>query len=208
VSIPGIMHVAWVDGRTCPAGTVRRKLIAKVSTMNRSRSKIALGLVLVVACLVSAGRAAAPDSKDQSNAAVAFDKLKSLVGQWEATTDKGKITTTYELVGGGSALLERVNIAGQGEMPTVYYLDGNRLVLTHYCTAGNQPTLQAERFDPASNELRFRFVSATNLANANAGHMHDALFKLVGPDQFTADWTWQENGKEAFHVVVQNHRVR
>jgi hypothetical protein len=175
--------------------------------MNRNRSKIALAFVLAVVCVVSAGAAAA-DSKDQSNAALAFDKLKSLVGQWEGTTDKGRVTTTYELVASGSALLERVNMDGHGEMPTVYYLDGNRLVLTHYCMAGNQPTLQAERFDPASNELRFRFVSATNLASANAGHMHDAVFKLGGPDQFTADWTWYENGKEGSHVVVQNHRVR
>src|SRR5262249_7934091 len=87
--------------------------IGKENTMNMNRSTIALGFVLAVACLVSAGSAAVSDSKDQSNAALAFDKLKSLVGQWEATTDKGKITTTYELVGGGSALLERVNIAGQ-----------------------------------------------------------------------------------------------
>ena len=67
--------------------------------MNKNRSKVALGFVLALACLVSTGGAAGPDSKDQANAALAFDKLKSLVGQWEATTDKGKITTTYELVG-------------------------------------------------------------------------------------------------------------
>jgi hypothetical protein len=70
--------------------------------MNRNRSKIALAFVLAVACVVSAGAAVA-ESKDQSNAALAFDKLKSLVGQWEGTTDKGKVTTTYELVAGGSA---------------------------------------------------------------------------------------------------------
>jgi hypothetical protein len=176
--------------------------------MNRNRSKIALGFVLAVACLISTGDAAAPDSKDQSNAALAFDKLKSLVGQWEATTDKGRVTTTYELVAGGSAIVERTKMPGEGEMETVYHLDGNRLVLTHYCVAGNHPTMQAETFNPASNELRFRFVSASNLASANAGHMHDAVFKLAGPDQFSADWTWYENGKEGFHVVIQNHRVR
>lgn len=176
--------------------------------MNRNRFASVLVFVLAVAGFVSAGGAAAAGSKDSSNAAAAFDKLKSLVGQWEGTTEKGKVTTTYELVANGSALLERINMPGEGEMPTVYHLDGNRLLLTHYCSAGNQPTLQAEAFDPASNELRFRFVKATNLASVNAGHMHDAVFKIVSPDQFTADWTWQENGKAAFHMVVQNHRVR
>lgn len=180
--------------------------------MNRNRFTIMLGFVLVIAGVVSAGGAATGDSKDSGNAAAAFDKLKGLVGQWEGTsekgTEKGRVTTTYELVSNGSALLERIHLEDGSEIPTLYYLDSNRLMLTHYCIAGNQPTMQAEILGPASNELRFRFVKATNLASGNAGHMHDVVIKLVNPDQFTANWSWHESGKAAFHVVIQNHRVR
>lgn len=173
--------------------------------MKSNRFAMVLSLGLAVAILGGAAHAASPE---QSNAAQAFDKLKTLVGKWEGTSPTGTVTTTFELTGGGTALVERIKNGKEPEMTTVYHLDGDRLVLTHYCSAGNQPHLEAESLDPASNELHFRFVNASNLANANAGHMHNAAIKLVSPDQFTADWGWQENGKIAMHVVVENHRVR
>src|SRR5215472_19167807 len=168
--------------------------------MNRNQSTIVLAWVLAVAGITSVSMAATGDSKAQTSAAQAFDKLKALAGQWEATSEKGKVTTSYEVVSGGTALLERIKISGESEMLTVYHLDGNRLVLTHYCEAGNQPTMQAEPFDPASNQLHFRFVNATGLSSANAGHMHDAVIKLANPDEFSEDWTWRENGKDGLHV--------
>lgn len=176
--------------------------------MSRNRSTIVLAWFLAVAGLASAAMAASSDNKVQTNAAQAFDKLKALAGQWEATSEKGKVNTSYEVVSGGTALLERIKISGESEMLTVYHLDGNRLVLTHYCEAGNQPTMQAEPFDPASNQLHFRFVNATGLASANAGHMHEAVIKLAGTDEFSEDWTWHENGKDGLHVQLQYHRVR
>jgi hypothetical protein len=171
--------------------------------MSNKKWIVMLSVALTALCLASA---AAPP--DQNNAGLAFDKLKGLAGQWEATSDQGKATTTYELVSGGTALLERIRITGESEMLTVYHLDGNHLVLTHYCEAGNQPHMQAEPFDPASNQIRFAFVSITNLASANAGHMHNAVIKLLGPDEFTADWSWHENGKEGYHTLMQFQRVR
>jgi len=178
-------------------------IFIKETIVNNKRWIATLIVALTALCLASA--AAAPD---QNNAGLAFDRLKSLAGQWEATTEKGKAVTTYELVSSGTALLERIKMAGESEMLTVYHLDGNHLVLTHYCEAGNQPRMQAEPFDPASNQIRFDFVSVSNLASPNAGHMHQAVIKLEGPDEFGADWTWQENGKAGFHAVLQYHRVR
>jgi hypothetical protein len=171
--------------------------------MSNKRWIVMLSVAFAALCLASA---AAPP--DQNNAGLAFDKLKGLAGQWEATTDKGKATTTYEVVSGGTALLERIRVAGESEMLTVYHLDGNHLVLTHYCEAGNQPRMQAAPFDPASNQIRFDFVSITNLASANAGHMHQAVIKFLGPEVFTGDWSWYENGKEGFRSQMQFHRVR
>jgi len=93
-------------------------------------------------------------------------------------------------------------------MVTLYHLDGTHLRLTHYCTAGNQPTMQAEPFDAASNEIHFNFVSATNLASIDAGHMHQAVFKFTSPDEVSADWTWREKGKNGPTEHLQYHRVR
>ena len=53
--------------------------------------------------------------------------------------------------------------AGRPTMLTLYHRDGNRLVLTHYCMAGNQPRMQAKPFDAGANELAFEFLDATDL---------------------------------------------
>ena len=162
---------------------------------------------LMLVALVLAGTALAADTSKPANASLAFDKLKSLVGNWEATSNKGKVTASYELVANGTALLEKTKV-DEGEMVTVYHLDGNRLVLTHYCIAGNQPHLQARAFDPDSQEIRFDFSSATNLASPSDGHIHSAVIKFVGPDAFNSDWTFNKDGKAAVLEQMQFHRVR
>ena len=75
--------------------------------------------------------------------------------------------TEFELTANGTVLLERYSeraMPGGGKMATAYHLDGNDLVLTHYCIANNQPVLRAERFDAAPREIQFEFLRAGNLA--------------------------------------------
>lgn len=55
------------------------------------------------ACLGLVGKVRAQAQRDPANAALAFEKIKTLVGRWEATTDKGKASATYELVSGGES---------------------------------------------------------------------------------------------------------
>ncbi len=175
----------------------------------RSISIWTMGLLAAsVIWLGLAGTVARAADKQDTNAAAAFSKLKTLAGNWEASSQRGKVISSYELISNGSALVEHANVPGEGEMLTVYHLDGNRLVLTHYCTAGNQPHMQAEAYDPASNQLVFDFAGGGNLSNTNAGHMHNVLFKFAGADTFTANWTFQENGKPKFVENVEYHRVK
>ena len=165
-------------------------------------------LAATVVWLGLAGTVAqAADNRD-TNATAAFNRLKTLVGNWEATSQRGKVTTSYELISNGTALAEHINVPGEGEMLTVYYLDSNRLVLTHYCTAGNQPRMQAEAYDPASNQLAFNFAGGGGLSDPNVGHMHSAVLKFSGADAFTASWTFQENGKPRFVENIEYHRVK
>src|SRR5262249_21862133 len=107
----------------------------------------------------------------------AFAKLRSMVGHWEAESTKGERSTLdIELTAGGSAILERSHETVEGqpvEMTTVYYLDGDKVQLTHYCMAGNQPTMRGS-YSPETKTLTFDFVGATNLKSPNDGHMHHA----------------------------------
>ncbi len=164
---------------------------------------IAIGLFMLSPSL-AASAATRSDS-------AAFAQLKSLSGSWEATTTKGKAHLRYEVVSGGSAVVEHFDSDDLGPgnaMVTVYYLDGDRLQLTHYCMAHNQPHMQAESFDNASGELRFAFVNATGLSGPEAGHMHNATFRFIDADHFSTDWQFYEGGKPKFNEAVQYYRVR
>jgi hypothetical protein len=165
--------------------------------------------ILFLGLAVSLGAAAAVGSPDASNSARAFQKLESLVGRWEATGPMGKVTALYEVVSGGSVLLERLEVDGKDPMITTYHLDGDRLVLEHYCHAGNQAFLQAKPFNAESNEIDFDFITATNLTSPTAGHMHQLALKFNSSDEIASSWTWWENGKlGGKNVSLVYHRLK
>lgn len=66
----------------------------------------------------------------------------------------------FQLSANGTVLVENYTnpaLPGGGHMMTAYHIDGQDLMLTHCCIANNQPTLRAERFDPADREIQFEF---------------------------------------------------
>lgn len=178
--------------------------------MSNSRSISIWGLGALAAAILWIGLASttANAAGKESNAAEAFARLKTLAGNWEATSSRGKATSSYEVISSGNAVVEHVRVPNEDEMLTVYHLDGNKLVLTHYCTAGNQPHMQAEPYDAASNQLVFDFAGGGNLSDPNVGHMHNVVFKFASADEFAAKWTFQENGKPKFVENIEYHRVK
>lgn len=154
-------------------------------------------LSLFLAATVSPGVAGRAAAKTDVDAGTAFSRLKALVGDWDVESSRGKAHSRFELIARGSVLLEHFTEPGGQEMLTAYHLDGSRLVLTHYCLAGNQPQMVAEKFDGASGELEFAFAGGSNIA-PGAGHMHDAVFHLASNDHFDAKWDFVEAGKIKF----------
>lgn len=138
---------------------------------------------------------------DGPDAAAAFERLKQLAGNWQATAGDGKgAVTRFEVIANGSALLEKYSdpkMGAGGEMATLYHLDGSRLVLSHYCIAKNQPRMQLASYNPASGEMTFEFLDATNLPTG-AGHMHRAQYTLESQDRFTTVWDFVKQGKTVF----------
>ena len=133
-------------------------------------------------------------------AAEAFERLKMLAGQWTGTGADGTTSHySYEVVAGGSALLERCEMPHDGvpvTMLTLFTLDGSRLLLTHYCMAGNQPRMQAQEM--VGDTIAFEFLDATGLDTPDEGHMHRATFHFDGPDRFTTQWTFRAGDKDVF----------
>ena len=144
-----------------------------------------------------AGSSALPDA---ATAARGFERLKQLAGSWTATGADGQVShLTYEVIAAGSALTERCEMTHDGHpctMLTVYHLDGARLLLTHYCMAGNQPRMEARSVSDA--EIDFEMVDATGLDTPDEGHMARAVWHFDGPDRFTTEWTFRSGEKDVF----------
>jgi hypothetical protein len=161
--------------------------------------------VMVCAMLCSVLIAGTPGNPGKANEA--FEKIKSLEGTWKGTGDEGKpLTITYALVSNGTAVMESIDSEEhKGSMITMYHCDGDRLVMTHYCSMGNQPHMRAAALTP-DGKLAFAFVGGSNMKKTDA-HMHALTFTFKGNDAFTQDWTMQENGKDKMHAIMTMTRV-
>lgn len=126
----------------------------------------------------------------QSDAQKSFDKLKSMAGTWEGKMDGQTVSTTYSVISGGSAVMAD---ATHESMVTMFTMDGDRLLMTHYCAAGNQPRMVAS-LSPDGKSMTFNFLDATNLANPKAGHMHRAVFTFADADHYSEEWTYIKDG--------------
>lgn len=137
---------------------------------------------------------AATMSLAQTDAQKTFAKLKSLDGMWAGKSPEGQdVQVSYRATSNGSALMSE--ILGKEDMITMFHLDGDRLLMTHYCGAGNQPRMKATA-SPDGKTVTFDFVDATNLASADAGHMHRMVLNLIDENHHTQQWTFLDHGKE------------
>lgn len=172
----------------------------------KRKIRLATAVLGVLAIGVAGGSAAAA-----GNGTEAFEKLKALVGDWETNNAQtGKATLHLELTSGGTALLEKFRMEENGkpvEMITLYYVDGDQLKLTHYCMAGNQPTM-AGSYDPSTKTIKFNFVSVSNLKSADAGHMHHALYTFIDNDHFKTNWAFRKDQKDSFTEDATYVRVK
>src|SRR4051812_11535892 len=130
-----------------------------------SRTARVIGVLALVATATNFSLAKAGE---KLTAKAALDKLKTLAGDWKNTSKDehgggdhaGGIS--YRVTGNGSTVME-TDFAGQShEMITMYHLDGDELILTHYCALGNQPRLKLDRAKSTADNLIFSFDGGTN----------------------------------------------
>ena len=134
----------------------------------------------------------------------AFERLTSLQGEWvgEGLPDvPGPMTVTYRLTGGGSAIIETLFPGTPTEMVTLYTLEGGQLMLTHYCSMGNQPRMRAETMQ--GDVLVFRYAGGANIDPWRDDHMHDARFEFVSENELLAEWTGWSGGRPAPEHVAR-----
>jgi hypothetical protein len=139
---------------------------------------------------------------DPINARTVFAKLQTLVGEWEGKTEAGRVLkVSYRLTANNSVLVETWTLGPKRESLTLYHLDNENLIATHYCALGNQPRLQLKEGGSAS-VFTFEFVSATNLPKPELAHQHRFEMELLQPNSFARSETYMENGAAETERVV------
>lgn len=132
-----------------------------------------------------------------------FERLKSLAGTWRMKDEKGHVMRVeYELVAGGTALMESLEPAGEPLMVTIYHPDGVNVLMTHYCDVGNEPRMRAENPGADAKTIAFRYVDCANLATPTEGRMHDLDITFEDANHMTQVWTWKgadKTSSETFH---------
>ena len=155
--------------------------------------------VLAVVLVLSSTAIAAGQEKSPSE--MAFERLKGLLGTWEAT-EKGtsrKSTAQYTMTGGGSVVMEVL-----GGMSTAYHLDKGTLVLTHFCGAGNQPRMRVKTVENGGRHIAFEMYDITNLKSPDAYRSTslDVLFHDDGTiDLAYGGWSAGRSSTQTFQLL-------
>jgi hypothetical protein len=152
-------------------------------------------MIAALAVALALPGAAQEMGKKEKKAHPGLERLKALVGTWQAeTSEMGKTTVTYRLIAGGSTVMETIMPGTEHEMVTMYHMDGEDLVLTHYCVIGNQPRMKAAK-DSKEGTIDFKCSGGSSLKCASDSHMHSAFFTFKDADNFTAEWSMMQGGK-------------
>ena len=139
---------------------------------------------------------AEPAPGENSQSAAAFKQLISLVGEWEAIQEGVPVKETYTLTAKGSVLMSETKPAGSEPMITMFTVDGDHLIATHYCVAGNQPQMVTQSIgDLEKGGLTFSFARVTGMKTPEDWHNTDLTVKLDDKDHMTQRWNYLYKGK-------------
>jgi hypothetical protein len=160
---------------------------------------------------------AMPNMKPEapSEAQKSFDKMKTLAGSWEGRVtaeppqpdiDNKFVHATLRVTSMGNAIVHEMTGAGRPDDPiTMFYLDNDRLLLTHYCDAGNRPRMTGA-LSPDGKTVEFEFLDVAG--GTQYGHMHHAVFTIIDANHHTEDWTYMQPGEKPVRAHVELTRAK
>src|SRR6516164_6591956 len=168
----------------------------------KSLHSLAVVVVLGLSSLLYAQETPKPETPPKTEAQKSFDQLKTLAGSWQGTMsidppskefDGKTVQLTLRVTSLGNALMHEMKVAGRPDDPiTMLYLDGDRLLLTHYCDAGNRPRMVG-KMAPDAKTIAFDFLDLSG--SKEHGYMQKAAFTAIDPDHHVEEWTFGSEGK-------------
>ena len=164
----------------------------------------AIALCMLAGASISGKRSEAQTEKPkakETSAQICFAKLKKLAGDWTHKEDKSgteKVSLRYRVISGGTAVEEELMPGSPGAMTSIYHLDNGSLVMTHYCSLGNQPRFKATlASSPSKMEFECIGGGGGNMKSENDMHIHHLVITVLSDDHFTQEWSANKDGKPA-----------
>jgi hypothetical protein len=155
-----------------------------------------VGSVTMVAQLLMAASLLADKTKSEE----AFDRLSTLKGEWKGEQESVKISLIYTLTANGSALMEEFRPESGAVMITMFTVDGDHLIATHYCSAKNQPQMMTSAITDAQKPLAFSLARITGLKSPDDWHNTGLTMIQEDNDHLTQKWTYQSKAKSGKRI--------
>lgn len=154
-------------------------------------------------CLVAIPAAATDSARP-------WEKLQTLVGTWQRTDASSPASKAfrirYRLISADTALVEEFGDPAKQPTQTVFHLDGDRVLATHYCAQGNQPRLRL-RTASSADVLVFEFLDATNLRSPADSHLVRLTLRWRDADHLVREEVYAASGREDVGALLLE-RVR
>lgn len=136
------------------------------------RAAIAAIAATIIVCTPASGAVATTDNTT-SISTMQLARIAIMAGEWQVK-DHDLLRIVFEPTAGGTVIIEKWMLGELMHSLTIYHLDGERLIATHYCPQGNQPRLAAAA--TGESEIRFSFLDVTGL-DTGESFQHDLSFK-------------------------------
>jgi len=189
--------------------------------MKSLRFMLSVGL-LSLSTMAFAQMEAQKSDVQKSDAQKSFEQMKNLTGSWQGpvTVDPplhemgngALMQVSLRVTSRGNALVHEMKDPSKPDDPTRYdhpvtmfYLDNDRLLLTHYCDAGNRPRMTA-RTSPDGKTVEFDFLDVAG--STQYGHMQHAVFTAVDANHHIEDWTFMMPGDKPMHAHFDLKRAQ
>jgi len=174
--------------------------------------KLTLLIILVAAAAVvvlpqemkmPAPKASGP----QSDAQKAFEKLKTLAGTWQASLMGAPMNVTLRVTSSGNAILHEGTSSAMPDDPiTMFYVEGDRLLATHYCDSGNRPRMEG-KMSPDGKKIEFTLLDI--VGNTKNGYMGSIVFNFIDASHHNEDGAWTFPGnKPPFPIHLEFARTK
>src|SRR6185295_4137735 len=144
----------------------------------------------------------------QSDAKKAFEKLKTLAGSWQGTVMDIPINFTIRAVSSGTAILHEgdTSVAGPPKHEiTVFYVEADRLLATHYCDAGNRSRSEG-KMSPDGKAIEFSFLDVTG--STRGGYLKDIVITMIDADHHIVGFTFVMPDGKPMQLRGEFHRTK